>query len=94
MSSDYEGLPQTIQEAMAAGLPIVTTNAGGVVDVVEEKGNAIVVPCGDLDGLVAAMCELTASKTLREQFSKRSLELSKQYSIENCAEQYRQLYLR
>lgn len=93
LSSDYEGLPQSILEAMAAGLPIVTTKAGGVMDVVEPEGNCISVDVGDKDGLVRAMVRLTADENLRADYSNRSAELAKQYSIETCAEEYLKLYL-
>ena len=93
MSSDYEGLPQSVQEAMAAGLPIISTKAGGVVDVVENGKNGILVNCGDQTGLTVAMERLLLSPELCRQFSERSATLAQKYSIEACAAQYKELYL-
>lgn len=45
LSSDYEGLPLSILEAMAAGLPIISTNVGGVADIVTDNG--ILIPPKD-----------------------------------------------
>lgn len=93
MSSDWEGLPQTVLEAMAMGLPIVSTKAGGVSDVVQEGENGLLVECGDMRGLIESMEKLIQSKKLRNQFSEKSLLLSSAYSIEKCSEEYRKLYI-
>lgn len=93
MSSDYEGLPQTVLEAMAAGLPIISTKAGGVVDVVEHEKNGLLVDCGDQEGLIHAMERLIQSPELCKQFSECSVALAQKYSIAACAEQYKELYL-
>lgn len=93
MSSDYEGLPQTVLEAMAAGLPIISTRAGGVVDVVEHEQNGLLVNCGDQAGLVDAMERLLTSPELCKRFSDHSTVLAQKYSIESCAAQYKELYL-
>jgi len=93
MSSDYEGLPLTVLEAMAAGLPIISTKAGGVVDVVEHEKNGLLVDCGDQEGLIHAMEHLIQSPELCKQFSECSVALAQKYSIAACAEQYKELYL-
>jgi glycosyltransferase involved in cell wall biosynthesis len=94
MSSDWEGLPLTVLEAMSMGLPIVSTKAGGVSDVVVDGENGILVECGDQEALTEAMGRLVESKELRDDFSENSSKLSKKYSIENCAMQYERLYLK
>jgi glycosyltransferase involved in cell wall biosynthesis len=76
------------------GLPIVSTKAGGVSDVVVDGENGILVECGDQEALTEAMGRLVESKELRDDFSENSSKLSKKYSIENCAMQYERLYLK
>lgn len=93
MSSDYEGLPQTVLEAMAAGLPIIATKAGGVVDVVKDGENGILVECGSESELTAAMEKVVQSPQLCKMFSSKNIELSKQFSIKQCADSYEFLYL-
>lgn len=93
MSSDYEGLPLTVLEAMAAGLPIVSTRAGGIVDVVEHEENGLLVECGDEDGLVTAIGRLCESPAFCTSLSKKSRELALRYSLENMARAYLRLYL-
>lgn len=93
MTSDYEGLPLTVLEAMAAGLPIISTKAGGIVDVVSDGENGFLVNCGDVDALVGAIGQLCTSPELCSHFSEKSRELSARYSLENMAEEYLRMYL-
>lgn len=92
MTSDYEGLPQTILEAMAAGLPIISTKAGGIIDVVKDGENGFLVECGDEVGLVDAVDKLCSSPELCKKYSEKSIELSEQYSIDRMAQQYLSIY--
>lgn len=93
MTSDYEGLPLTVLEAMAAGLPIVSTKAGGIVDVVEDGKNGYLVDCNDEDALVEAIGKLCSCPARCDSFSKESAVLSNQYSLERMAEKYLEMYL-
>lgn len=58
MSSISEGTPNAILEAMAAGVCVVSTAAGGVVDVVHHNWNGFLAPVGDSDALAQQMGEL------------------------------------
>ena len=93
MTSDYEGLPLTVLEAMSAGLPIISTKAGGVVDVVENDENGLLVDCGDENGLVSAVGKLCASPELCMAFSEKSREFAMRYSLDIMAKEYLRLYL-
>ncbi len=54
-SSDYEGTPNAVLEAMAMETPIVATAAGGTAEVAEHGAHAFIVPTGDVPSLVAAV---------------------------------------
>ena len=47
MTSDYEGLPLSVIEAMAAGVPVISTKAGGVVELIQNQENGILVDVDD-----------------------------------------------
>lgn len=52
---DTEGLGVVLLEALAAGVPVVASAAGGIVDIVEHESTGLLVPPGDVDALVAAV---------------------------------------
>lgn len=93
MTSNYEGLPLSILEAMSCGLPIISTKAGGVVDIVNDGENGILVDINNKQQLIEAMIKLIKDEKLRKNMSQKSNEFSKLYDIKNCTKQYEELYL-
>lgn len=65
LTSDWEGTPNVVLEASAAGLPIVTTRAGGTPDVVRDCVTGFLCDCGDAEGLVSAVLRLLSDEKLR-----------------------------
>lgn len=90
-SSKVEGLPISVLEAMACSLPIITTPAGGVVDIVEDGKNGFVVE-SDIMTYAEKMIELIRNKQLREKMAKESRKKALEYSLYNCAKGYEDLY--
>jgi glycosyltransferase involved in cell wall biosynthesis len=56
-SSDYEGTPNAVLEAMAMNTPIVATDAGGTRELARDRVEALIVPIGDLEALTRAIVE-------------------------------------
>jgi glycosyltransferase involved in cell wall biosynthesis len=61
-SSDYEGTPNAVLEAMALETPLVATAAGGTAEIVNDAEQGLIVSCGDVSGLAVAI-----ERTLLEQ---------------------------
>jgi len=73
-----------LNEAMSAGLPVITTSAAGAsVDLV--KGNGFIVPPGDTKTLRDRMIEILTTEGLVEKMSRESLEIIKDFTIEKSA---------
>jgi glycosyltransferase involved in cell wall biosynthesis len=64
-SSVIDNMPVAIIEAFYAGLPVVTTNAGGIPFIVYNRRNGILAQMGDAKGLAAAVCKVTEDAELR-----------------------------
>jgi glycogen synthase len=69
----YEGSSLVTLEAMAHGLPVVATRAGGIPDKVTAETGRLAEP-GDVDALAAALCELSRDAGLREALGRRGRE--------------------
>jgi glycosyltransferase involved in cell wall biosynthesis len=54
-------------EAMAAGVPVIATDAGGVPEIIEHKQNGILIPPGDSDALAKAMRLMAENEPLRKE---------------------------
>ena len=83
LPSYKEGAPATRVEAMAMGLPIVTTNTGGSELV---KGAGIVVNSGDADSLSEALESFISNKAKRDQASRAALKIAKSMAAKVSAE--------
>lgn len=83
LPSFYEGLPLTILEAMASGLPSVASQVGGIVDAVENGVNGLLVPSGNAMKLAEALSLLLQDKELRKRMGDAAnLLVSRRFGIE------------
>ncbi len=90
LSSKSECLPMFIIESMAAGLPIVSTDVGGVKDMIE--GNGFVVQEGNAKELASRMIELGKNKTLRTEMGNKSYNLVEKYDVNRVGEIYKKIF--
>lgn len=68
LSSRSEGLPMSILEAMAARLPVVATDVGGVAEAVSDGQTGLLVPAGDPYAMAEALERLLRDSELRQRF--------------------------
>ena len=92
ISSNVEGLPLSVLEAMSCELPVISTKAGGIVDIVKDGENGLVVPVDNKFEFQAAMKKLISDSELRKMMSKNSRKLAIQWDIKNCVDNYEKLY--
>ncbi len=72
ITSRTEGMPNSVLEAMALELPVVSTNIGGVPELVVEGETGILCPPGDAGALAEAVGRLLADEKLRGEFARAS----------------------
>jgi len=93
LTSDYEGLPNVILEAMAARLPVVTTPAGDAAAVVEDGIGGFVVPFDALDELADRLTRLTRSPALRHELGEAGYErVTARYACAGLADRLLAVY--
>jgi len=88
MPSHSEGLPRVLLEAMAAGLPIVATDVGGVADVLGDRQQAFIVPPGDVASLARLIVTLVRDPALRSALAAENRERVRRYSTPAVADMF------
>lgn len=91
LPSDYEGMPMTIIEAMATGVPIAATAVGGVPDMLTDGDSALLTAC-DERAFADAMARLIEDGALRERLGRQARADSTRFSAEEMARHYTQIY--
>jgi glycosyltransferase involved in cell wall biosynthesis len=89
-----EGIPTVIIEAMAAGIPVVTTRVGAVSEVVEEGRTGLIVPPEDPTSLAAAVERLLVDLDLRVSMSHEvQAEAIDRFGLDRCADAHARAYM-
>ena len=76
LPSYNEGLPMAVLDAMAYGLPVVSTNVGGIPQLVDNGSSGYIAEPGDCDALAEGICRLLSDKERYHVASNKSLEIA------------------
>ncbi|HQL67338.1 MAG TPA: glycosyltransferase [Caldisericia bacterium] len=93
LPSRYEGLPMVILEAMSNKLPVISTQVGGISELIIDKFNGILINSDDVVGLSNSIIELLSNKNLYDFISKNAYEIiNKEYNISDYTKKILNLY--
>lgn len=93
LSSYLEGISNALLQAMACGLVVISTSAGGIRELLMDGYNGFTVEVGDFEELLRKMERaLGLSYEERKVLSERAIETAMNYSIENTAKEYIKLF--
>ena len=95
LSSDLEGIPNALIEAMSVGIPCVSTDCspGGARLLINDGENGYIVPKGDIDLLADRICDLLKNEDVSNRFSEKSILISERFSEEKIAEKWENAFL-
>ena len=93
LASHYEGFPVSVMEALAAGLPVVVTDVGGIHGTVSDGVHGRVVPAGRPDDFAAAVLAIAGDAQLRRRMGAAARDLGQQFDIRHAVRKVEQTYL-
>ncbi len=93
LPSYNEGLPMTILETMAAGIPNISTSIASIPEVIKNGENGFLIKPGDTEALSSKILELVQNESLRTRFSQNSFTLiTDNFSIDNHVNSLKKIY--
>lgn len=92
LPSLYEGNPISILEAMAAGLPVIASKTGGIVDIIDNQKNGFLFPVNDKDEFVNHMKYLLDNPGVSQTISLENMSASRRFDIAYTTKQHLNLF--
>lgn len=81
--SYHEGFPRTIWEAMANGLPVITTPVGGIPDILKHEESALFVNTRDANSIYSAIKKLIKDTSLFSKLRMNGIKIAKENTLEH-----------
>ena len=92
-TTTQEAFGRVIIEAQAAGVPVVATRVGGVVDIIDDGINGLLVPAGDAEVMAKAVIRIFQDLSFSERLAENALERIKEnYTLERMVRATLQVY--
>jgi glycosyltransferase involved in cell wall biosynthesis len=93
LTSDAEGVPMVLLEAMALGRPAVATRVGGVSEAVDDEETGLLVPANDDRAFAAALLRLVSDPELRLRLGENARQRHRErFGVDRMVEEYAQIF--
>ncbi len=92
LPSFQEGVPMAMLEAMACGLPVITTPVGGIPDVVTDGQEGLLIAPGDVEGLCRSMSVLVEDEAQRRQLGAQARQRAERFDVKLFAAELASMY--
>jgi glycosyltransferase involved in cell wall biosynthesis len=90
---DRDGIPNVLVEAMACGLPVLTTDAGGITELVHDDVNGLVRPAGDVPAIAAGLDQLLRDPDQRDRLGAAArVAVEAGYDVDAAARELEELF--
>ena len=90
LSSDYEGISNSMIEALSMGVPVISTDCpvGGSRAYIEDGVSGLLTPVGDAQALAAAMLRIAENPDFARSLSANGAGIKEKYSLEKIADRF------
>jgi len=93
LTSAYEGMPNVIMEAMFAGIPVVATRVGGVLDLIQDGVQGFLHDVGDVDGMAASLAKILSDPELGRRMGRACRErILAEFTVAHLADRVTKAY--
>ena len=91
LSSNYEGMPNALIEAMGLGIPVISTRVSGATDLIDDKINGLLIDIDDRKALQEAMENLADNKETRIKMAKDAVKICDLLDCDNICSQWERI---
>jgi glycosyltransferase involved in cell wall biosynthesis len=92
LTSDTEGTPHVLLEAMGSGIPVIATAVGGIPEFITSGEHGLLVPPGDRDALVGAAISVYEDEDLARRLREGGKEIARQFTVERMVQGVEEVY--
>lgn len=88
LTSNYEGMPNALTEAMCLGLPVISTEVSGATELIQDGENGLLVPCGDIEKMIVAMERMLGDDKFRKCCAMNAVQLNEKLAVDVILEKW------